>query len=94
MIALVCLPSAECLCASLHSLWARELPGDEDTVTGFLLAGIGEIDAKKNGNFLVVNGSMCPAHSCDVVLLDVFLVPILFPDAWRIMRRETSAAAL
>ena len=32
--------------------------GDEDTVTGFLLAGIGEIDAKKNGNFLVVNASM------------------------------------
>mmetsp|Transcript_38035 Transcript_38035/g.61340 ORF Transcript_38035/g.61340 Transcript_38035/m.61340 type:complete len:124 (+) Transcript_38035:498-869(+) len=30
------------------------LIGDEDTVTGFLLAGIGEIDAKKNSNFLVV----------------------------------------
>lgn len=32
------------------------LIGDEDTVTGFLLAGIGEIDAKKNSNFLVVTG--------------------------------------
>mmetsp|Transcript_50579 Transcript_50579/g.158018 ORF Transcript_50579/g.158018 Transcript_50579/m.158018 type:complete len:127 (-) Transcript_50579:592-972(-) len=29
--------------------------GDEDTVTGFLLAGVGEIDSKKNSNFLVVN---------------------------------------
>mmetsp|Transcript_27348 Transcript_27348/g.56854 ORF Transcript_27348/g.56854 Transcript_27348/m.56854 type:complete len:124 (-) Transcript_27348:94-465(-) len=29
--------------------------GDEDTVTGFLLAGIGEVDLKKNSNFLVVN---------------------------------------
>ena len=30
------------------------LIGDEDTVTGFLLAGIGEVDASKNSNFLVV----------------------------------------
>ncbi|KAJ1487530.1 vacuolar H+ ATPase F subunit [Baffinella frigidus] len=29
--------------------------GDEDTVTGFLLAGVGEVDAKKTSNFLVVN---------------------------------------
>mmetsp|Transcript_8255 Transcript_8255/g.16498 ORF Transcript_8255/g.16498 Transcript_8255/m.16498 type:complete len:126 (+) Transcript_8255:83-460(+) len=28
--------------------------GDEDTVTGFLLAGIGEVDAKKTSNFMVV----------------------------------------
>ncbi|EKX53667.1 hypothetical protein GUITHDRAFT_64224, partial [Guillardia theta CCMP2712] len=32
--------------------------GDEDTtlaIVGFLLAGVGEIDSKKNSNFLVVN---------------------------------------
>jgi V-type H+-transporting ATPase subunit F len=29
--------------------------GDEDTVTGFLLAGIGDIDQKKNANFLIVD---------------------------------------
>ena len=28
--------------------------GDKDTVTGFLLAGIGEKDQKGNSNFLVV----------------------------------------
>uniref|UniRef100_A0A6U4SJC1 V-type proton ATPase subunit F n=1 Tax=Hemiselmis andersenii TaxID=464988 RepID=A0A6U4SJC1_HEMAN len=28
--------------------------GDEDTVTGFLLAGTGETDIKKNSNFLAV----------------------------------------
>eukprot|EP01136_Pigoraptor_vietnamica_P039769 Opistho-1_new@10922 len=28
--------------------------GDEDTVTGFLLAGVGEIDARRQSNFLVV----------------------------------------
>mmetsp|Transcript_23527 Transcript_23527/g.36804 ORF Transcript_23527/g.36804 Transcript_23527/m.36804 type:complete len:121 (+) Transcript_23527:72-434(+) len=28
--------------------------GDEDTVTGFLLAGVGEVDQKNVGNFLVV----------------------------------------
>mmetsp|Transcript_42704 Transcript_42704/g.87296 ORF Transcript_42704/g.87296 Transcript_42704/m.87296 type:complete len:127 (-) Transcript_42704:130-510(-) len=28
--------------------------GDEDTVTGFLLAGVGEVDLRKNSNFLVV----------------------------------------
>ena len=29
--------------------------GDEDTVTGFLLAGIGDIDTKQNTNFLIVD---------------------------------------
>jgi hypothetical protein len=29
----------------------------QDTVTGFLLAGIGEVDIKRNSNFLVVNPS-------------------------------------
>lgn len=28
--------------------------GDEDTVTGFLLAGIGNVDLRKKSNFLVV----------------------------------------
>ena len=34
--------------------------GDEDTVTGFLLAGTGEVDVKKNANFLVVSPSEPP----------------------------------
>jgi len=29
--------------------------GDEDTVTGFLLAGVGNVDLRKNTNFLVVS---------------------------------------
>ncbi|KAK9844164.1 hypothetical protein WJX81_006640 [Elliptochloris bilobata] len=29
--------------------------GDEDTVTGFLLAGVGNVDLRRKGNFLVVN---------------------------------------
>jgi len=29
--------------------------GDEDTVTGFLLSGIGEIDQRRNPNFFVVD---------------------------------------
>lgn len=29
--------------------------GDEDTVTGFLLAGVGNMDLRKKTNFLVVN---------------------------------------
>lgn len=29
--------------------------GDEDTVTGFLLAGIGNVDHRKNSNFLIVS---------------------------------------
>ena len=32
--------------------------GDEDTVTGFLLAGIGQRDAR-GSNFLVVDASAC-----------------------------------
>ena len=30
--------------------------GDEDTVTGFLLAGVGNVDVRRNTNFLVVDG--------------------------------------
>eukprot|EP00735_Rhodelphis_limneticus_P011825 TRINITY_DN4978_c0_g1::TRINITY_DN4978_c0_g1_i1::g.16685::m.16685 TRINITY_DN4978_c0_g1::TRINITY_DN4978_c0_g1_i1::g.16685 ORF type:complete len:131 (-),score=42.04,sp/Q9ZQX4/VATF_ARATH/60.68/9e-48,ATP-synt_F/PF01990.12/7.8e-31,DXP_synthase_N/PF13292.1/0.087 TRINITY_DN4978_c0_g1_i1:688-1080(-) len=29
--------------------------GDEDTVTGFLLAGVGNVDVRKNSNFLIVD---------------------------------------
>jgi len=29
--------------------------GDEDTVTGFLLAGVGNVDLRRNKNFLVVD---------------------------------------
>lgn len=29
--------------------------GDEDTVTGFLLAGVGNVDLRKKSNYLVVN---------------------------------------
>jgi V-type H+-transporting ATPase subunit F len=29
--------------------------GDEDTVTGFLLAGVGNVDLRKKTNYLVVN---------------------------------------
>ena len=28
--------------------------GDEDTVTGFLLAGVGEVDVRRRTNYLVV----------------------------------------
>ncbi|GMH33175.1 hypothetical protein BSKO_01009 [Bryopsis sp. KO-2023] len=29
--------------------------GDEDTVTGFLLAGVGQLDVRRRGNYLVVD---------------------------------------
>mmetsp|Transcript_46813 Transcript_46813/g.74900 ORF Transcript_46813/g.74900 Transcript_46813/m.74900 type:complete len:105 (-) Transcript_46813:70-384(-) len=29
--------------------------GDEDTVTGFLLAGVGNVDARRKSNFLIVD---------------------------------------
>ena len=31
--------------------------GDEDTITGFLLAGVGNVDLRKKSNFLIVNES-------------------------------------
>jgi V-type H+-transporting ATPase subunit F len=31
--------------------------GDEDTVTGFLLAGIGDMDQTRQPNFLIVDSS-------------------------------------
>lgn len=33
--------------------------GDEDSVTGLLLAGIGHIDTKQQANYLVVDNSKC-----------------------------------
>ena len=33
------------------------LMGDEDSITGFLLAGVGNVDLRKNSNFLIVNES-------------------------------------
>eukprot|EP00741_Cyanophora_paradoxa_P003428 tig00000704_g3331.t1 len=38
--------------------------GDEDTVTGFLLAGVGQLDAKnkKTGNFLIVDSKTTQAQ--------------------------------
>ncbi len=42
---------------------------DEDTITGFLLAGVGHVDLRKNTNYLVVDsrcGFACetqPSHS-------------------------------
>eukprot|EP00047_Mylnosiga_fluctuans_P001512 m.220676 g.220676 ORF g.220676 m.220676 type:complete len:126 (+) comp10432_c0_seq1:46-423(+) len=36
--------------------------GDEDTVTGFLLGGIGELNSSKNGNYLIVNKDTPVSH--------------------------------
>lgn len=33
----------------------------QDTVTGFLLAGVGNVDLRRKSNFLVVSESKCPA---------------------------------
>jgi hypothetical protein len=51
-------------CIACLFLCVSVLIGDEDTVTGFLLAGIGEVDQQKHSNFLVVTGSkQLRAHS-------------------------------
>ena len=34
--------------------------GDEDTVTGFLLAGVGNVDVRRKSNFLIVDNSEYP----------------------------------
>ena len=36
--------------------------GDEDTVTGMLLAGIGNVDARRTSNFLVVDAKTTPGQ--------------------------------
>ena len=36
--------------------------GDEDTVTGMLLAGIGNVDARRSSNFLVVDSKTTPGQ--------------------------------
>ena len=66
------------------------LIGDEDTVTGFLLAGIGEVDASKNSNFLVVT----PSNPCACTLSPIQLQLGLPRDADQqscVSRTETPA---
>ena len=36
--------------------------GDEDTVTGMLLAGVGNVDARRTSNFLVVDSKTTPGQ--------------------------------
>ena len=36
--------------------------GDEETVTGMLLAGVGNVDARRTSNFLVVDSKTTPAQ--------------------------------
>ncbi len=36
--------------------------GDEDTVTGMLLAGVGDVDARRTSNFLVVTSTTTPGQ--------------------------------
>lgn len=35
---------------------------DEDTVTGFLLAGVGHVDIRRKANYMVVDGKTNPKH--------------------------------
>jgi hypothetical protein len=43
-------------------LSAEEWHGLQDTVTGFLLAGVGNVDARRKPNFLIVDSSMYLAY--------------------------------
>jgi len=45
---------------------------DEDTVTGFLLAGVGNVDLRKKTNYLIVDNS----NSLNLLICKVFLVNI------------------
>ena len=38
--------------------------GDEETVTGMLLAGVGNVDARRTSNFMVVDSSELPLAPC------------------------------
>ena len=40
-------------------------PLSQDTVTGFLLAGVGNVDLRRNSNFLIVNDSECQRRRAD-----------------------------
>jgi len=51
--------SAESSKAVIGSLIA--VIGDEDTVTGMLLAGVGNVDARRSSNFMVVDAKTTPA---------------------------------
>lgn len=43
--------------ASIRDRTLLAVIGDEDSVTGILLAGVGHIDSKQKPNFLVVDSS-------------------------------------
>lgn len=44
----------------------------QDTITGFLLAGVGNIDLRRKSNFLIVDQSQCGARALLVGSLPVF----------------------
>jgi vacuolar-type H+-ATPase subunit F/Vma7 len=48
--------------------------GDEDTVTGFLLAGVGAMDGKKDTTYLMVDSSQFVKETmlCQLTLLSIF----------------------
>jgi V-type H+-transporting ATPase subunit F len=42
--------------------------GDEDTVTGMLLAGVGNVDARRTANFLIVDSTTTPGQISETFL--------------------------
>lgn len=48
--------------------------GDEDTVTGFLLAGVGAMDGKKDTTYLIVTSSASTTRCC--VACRVFVLTV------------------
>ena len=40
----------------------------QDTVTGFLLAGVGNVDLRRKTNYLIVDSSMCTTSLNNVVI--------------------------
>ena len=47
--------------------------GDEETVTGMLLAGVGNVDARRTSNFMVVDSSARPRLTAAAALLELQL---------------------
>ena len=53
-------PGGKAAAAAVGSLIA--VIGDEDTVTGMLLAGVGNVDARRTSNFMVVDSKTSPGQ--------------------------------
>ena len=70
---------AECSRTQLAAIWCKVdlqfVAALQDTVTGFLLAGVGNVDLRRKTNFLIVTESKCDSMLTSLLKASPLLQP-------------------